>query len=115
MEGPWVSGGGAFADPDLGVGDKLIGRQCQIGGSGAAADAARGVVLRAVTGAEPAAVVALMGDRDAAEMGTDADQHQPLVVTLLDALGIRLRVRQIRVIGVARLLDLLLRAVADED
>ena len=49
------------------------------------ADTAGGVVLRAVAGAEEAVVIALMGDRDAAEMGADADHDQPLVMAFLDA------------------------------
>src|SRR5215470_6722997 len=92
MGKPWLSSGRAFADPDLGIGDELIGRQRQIGRRGPAADAARRVVLRPVAGTEPAAVIALMRDRDAAEMRADADQHEPLVVPRLDALGVRLRV-----------------------
>ena len=54
------------------------------------ADAARGIVLRAVAGAEPAVIFALVGERDAAEMGADADHHQPLLVAVLDALLRRL-------------------------
>src|SRR5262245_28651840 len=115
MGKPWLSSGRAFADPDLGIGDELIGRQRQIGRRGPAADAARRVVLRPVAGTEPAAVIALMRDRDAAEMRADADQHEPLVVPRLDALGVRLRVGQAGIVGRPRLVDLLLGAVADED
>src|ERR1700730_14362712 len=95
MEKP-CSSGCACADPDLGVGDELVGRQWQGGRRRSAADAARGVVLRAVAGAEIAVVVALMRDRDAAEMRADADQDLPLVVAGLDAPVVRLGVGQAR-------------------
>src|SRR5471030_1683183 len=72
------------ADLDFGIGNKLVGRHRQVGGRGSLADAARGIVLRAVARAKEAVVIALMGDRDAAEMGADADHDQPLVVALLD-------------------------------
>src|SRR5262245_21625437 len=114
MGKPWLSSGRAFADPDLGVGDELIGRQRQVGRRRAAADAAGGAVLRAVARAEPAAVVALVGNRDAAEMGADADQHKPLSVTRLHALGVGLWIGQAGIVGRPRLVDLLLGAMADE-
>jgi hypothetical protein len=56
-----------------------------------------------------------MRDRDAAEMGADADQHLPLLVLRLDARGVGLRVGQPGDIDVLRLFDLLLGAVIDED
>ena len=71
--------------------------------------------MRAVAGAEPAVVVALVRERDAAEMGADADQHEPLVVALLDARLVGRRVRQARHIDRARLVDLFLGAMVDED
>ena len=43
----------------------------------ALADAAGGVVLRAVARAEPAVVVALLAERHAAEVGADLDHHEP--------------------------------------
>ena len=63
------------ADPDFGVGDEFVGRQSQIGGAGPLRMRPDGVVDRAVAGAEVAVIVALMGERDAAEMGADADQR----------------------------------------
>ena len=63
----------------------MIGRQVEIFRRRALANAASSVVLRAVAGAEPAVVFALMGERDAAEMGADADHDQPLLVAFLDA------------------------------
>src|SRR4029078_8911471 len=69
----------------------------------------------AVARAEPAAIRALVRERDAAKMRADADDHQPLVMALLDARGVRLRIRQARYINFLRLLDLLLRAMEDED
>ena len=71
--------------------------------------------MRAVAGAEEAVVIALMGDRDAAEMGADADHHQPLVVAFLDPGRIRLRIGQAGDVDLLRFLDLLLGAVADVD
>ena len=56
-----------------------------------------------------------MRERDAAEMGADADQHQPLVLAGLDALLVGLRIGQAAKLDVARLVDLFLGAVADED
>ena len=48
-------------------------RDRQVFGRGAFADPARGIVVRAVAGAEPAAVVAgAVADRHAAQMGADA-------------------------------------------
>src|SRR5689334_17617175 len=94
------------------------------------ADAARGVVLRAVAWAVPAAELAarigrLLTERYAAQMRADADQDQPF--GLLDAGGIGLRVAQARRVvrdlagridhrvGLLGGGDLVRRAVADED
>src|SRR4051812_41969078 len=57
------------ANLDFAVGNELIGRDCQVGRRRSLADTARRVVLRAVAGAKEAVIIALMGDRDAAEMG----------------------------------------------
>src|SRR6266550_4093298 len=54
-----------------------------------------------------------MGDRDAAEMGADADHDQPLVVTLLDPGLVRLRIGKARDRYAAGFFDLLLGAVHD--
>src|SRR6266404_4521154 len=56
-----------------------------------------------------------MGDRDAAEVGADADHDQPLVVTLLDPGLVGLRIRKARDRHAAGLFDLLLGAVHDVD
>src|SRR5205807_5671193 len=111
MRSPEKCAEGPSADADLAVGDELVGRQRQVGRRRAAADAAGGIILRTVAGAEPAVVVALMRERNAAEVRADADQHQPLVLALLDPRLVRLRVRQGVPIDRARLLDLLLGAV----
>ena len=84
------------------------------------AHAPRGVVLAAVAGAEPAAPVAarigrLVAQRHAAQMGADADQHDPLVVARLHPRLIRLRLDKLGQLHVLGFLDLLVRAVADED
>src|SRR5512135_1097393 len=101
----------ALADLDFGVGDELIGRDGQIGRRRPLANTTGGVVLRAVAGTEEAVVVALMRDRDAAEMGADADHDQPVVVAFLDAGLIRLRIPEAVDGNASRFLDLLLGAV----
>src|SRR5262245_46890208 len=92
-------------DPDLGVGETFVGRYRQVLRRRSLPDAARAVVDRAMAGTEVAVVEPLMDDRDAAEMGADADQHLPLLVAGLDARGIRLRVGQLRHVDVLRILD----------
>src|SRR5262245_66358552 len=82
------------ADPDLGVGEEFVGRQGEIQGRRSLPDAAGSVVDRAMARAEIAVVGSLVGDRDAAQMGADADQHLPLVVARLDPPRTRLLVRQ---------------------
>src|SRR3954463_1333186 len=109
---PWP---GASADLDLAVGEKSVGRDGQIRRRGPLADAARGIVLRAVAGTKEAVVIAFMGDRDAAQMGADTDNDQPLIVAFLDPRRIGLRVGQARDIDLLGFLDLLLAAVADVD
>src|SRR5216110_2426489 len=74
----------ASADPDLCVSGELVRRQRQVGRGRASADASGGIVLRAMARAEPAAKFALMSERNAAEMGADADHDQPLVMPGLD-------------------------------
>src|ERR1700735_1555948 len=74
----------ASANLDFAVGNELIGRDRQVQGCWPLANATGGVVLRAVAGAEEAVVIAVMGNRDAAEMGADADHDQPLVMAFLD-------------------------------
>src|ERR1044071_8840519 len=103
------------ADLDLGVGNKLVGWQEQVLRRRSLPDAARGVVLRPVAGAEPTVIFALMRERNAAEMRADPDDHQPLVMTLLDARRVRLRIGQRCDIDLLCLLDFLLRAMEDED
>src|SRR5262249_4462602 len=79
------------------------------------ADAARGVILRAMARAEPALIFTLMGERDTAKVRTDADYHEPLVMARLDSGRIRLRIGQAGDIHVLRLRDLLFGAGEDED
>src|SRR5262245_63610492 len=105
----------ASADSDLGVGEKFERRDREVERLWSLPNASRGIVDRAVAGAEVAVVGSRMGDRDAAEVRADSDQHLPLIVTRLDARRIRLRVRQLRHVNVLRLLDLLLGAVIDVD
>src|SRR5882672_3473579 len=103
------------ADLDFGIGNELIRRYRQIEGRRSLADTTGGVVLRTVTGAEETVVIALMGDRDAAEMGADADHDQPLIMTLLNPGLIGLRIGKTCDGDRAGLVDLLLGAVADVD
>src|ERR1700751_2244972 len=100
---------------DFGVGNELIGRHCQGGRRRPLTNTSGGVVLRTVAGAEKAVVISLMGDRDAAQMGADADHDQPLIVPLLDPRLIGLRIRKARERHAAGLLDLLLGTMADVD
>src|SRR5262249_56572671 len=99
---------GGLADLDFGIGKKGVRRDRQVGGRGSLANTAGGVVLRAVTGAEEAVVIALMRDRDAAEMGADADHDQPLVMAFLDAGLIGRRILEAVDRNRTGLLDLLL-------
>src|SRR5215467_7339668 len=96
------------ADPNFGVGHELVGRQRQVGWRGAAADTTGGVVLRTVAWTEIAAVIALVRDRDAAEMGADAYQHLPLFMAFLHALLVGLGIGQACDVDRTRLLNLLL-------
>src|SRR5258708_2096993 len=71
------------ADFDFRVGLERIWRQSQIQRRRTFADTAGGVVLAAVTRTEPAPPVAshirrLVAEWNAAEMGADADQNDPL-------------------------------------
>src|SRR5229473_1742942 len=103
------------ADPDFAVRDETVGWQIEIRRSRTATDAAGAVVLRAVAGAEPAIIITLMRKRNAAKMSADADHHEPLVVAVLDARAVRRRVWEVVPVHVARQIDVLLCAVADED
>src|SRR6201996_3068316 len=105
----------ASANLDFAVGNELIGRQDQVRRCWPLADTAGGVILRAVAGAEEAVVIAFMRDRDAAEMGADADHHQPLLVAVLDPGLVGGGIGQARHRHRAGLVDLLLGAVADVD
>ena len=85
------------ADADGGVGREHIFRHFEIVRRRAFADARGGVVMRAVAGAEIAAILAAIlalgrAQRNAAEMGADAQRDQPLRLALLGPLGERLRI-----------------------
>src|SRR5215213_8092313 len=97
---PWACDGpvGSSADADLGVGGEDVVGDGEVERRRTLADAARAVVGAAVAGAEPAVVGALgvarlLPERHAAEVGADAEQHQPLV--LLHPGLVRLRVLQL--------------------
>src|SRR5579863_6177283 len=82
----------ASADRDLCRRGEGVGRNDEIIRRGPLADAARRIVDRPVAGAEPAVVRTLMAERDAAEMGADADDDQPF--GLLHARGVGRRIAQ---------------------
>src|SRR6185503_8326727 len=103
------------ADPDLGVGKEGVRGQRQVLRRGPLTDAAGAVVLRAVARAEPAVVIAFVRQRDAAEMRADADDDEPLLVAGLHALRVRLRIGQRGYRHVLGEVDVLRRAVEDED
>src|SRR5512138_3462474 len=105
----------ALADLDFGIGEECVGRHREIGRRRPLADAAGGIVLRAMAGAEETVVAALMRDRDATEMGADANHDQPLLVAWLGALLVGLRIGEILERHLLCFLDLLLGAVHDVD
>ena len=92
----------ASTDDDMGVALEGIGRQGEIERRRPLADAAGRVVDRAVAGAEPALVLALIAERDAAQMRADADDDEPLGLALLDALRIGLRIAKGRDVDILR-------------
>src|SRR4051794_35718902 len=102
-----------LADLDLAVGDEGVRRNGQIRRRRTPPDASGGIVLRTMAGAEEAVVVALMGDRNAPQMGADADDNEPFFVTFLDAGFVALRIGKARDRDRTGLVDLLLAAVAD--
>src|SRR5262249_517232 len=78
------------ADLDLGVGEEGVRRDRHVIRRRPFAPATRAVVLRAVAGTEPAVILALgipdcLPFRDAAEMGADADHHEPRLAILAGA------------------------------
>src|SRR5713226_8756335 len=103
------------ADPHFAIGEEFIRRQIQILRRGAAANPPGRVVLRAVARTEPSIIVPLMRERNAPQVGANADDDQPLVVPWLGPCIIRLGIRQTMPIDTARLVDLLLIAMRYED
>src|SRR6266404_5702266 len=80
------------ADADESVGREQVVGQREVERRRSLADAASGVVLRAVASAQPATILAarvagLVALRHAAEMGADADHDQPLRTHLLGGVG----------------------------
>src|SRR5262245_37013096 len=115
-------------DPDLGVRREGKDGHRHVLRRGPFADTAGRVVLRTMAWAEPAAIFALLTERDAPEMGTDAHHDQPVFLALAGrAIGVS-RLRVAGQIGVAgeRILEIVERhllrriylfggAVPDED
>lgn len=65
------------AQEDLSRRDELVHGDLEVRGCGAAADAARDIVVRAVARAVPAVVVARIRDGHAAKVRADADDDEP--------------------------------------
>src|SRR3546814_5285782 len=106
------------ADLNPRVVHKRVGRYDQIARRGALSDAARGVVMGPVAGAEPSAppaprVGGLLPERHAAQVGADPDHDQPFRPSRPCA--VRLRIGQIGAVVRPCLGNLLRRAVVDED
>jgi len=91
---------------------ELVLRDGKVGGGGALADAAGGVIVGSVAGAEEAAKVAGADDGDAAKVCADAHADEPLVS--LDAFLIRLGVPELGSGNRAGRLYLLLSSVQAE-
>lgn len=109
---------GASSDADSAVIEKHVRRDIEVTRRGAFADSTRHIVDRPVARTELAAerspVVAVsLAERNAAEMGADSDQHQPLGAPDPCAVGLRVDEIRIEVVG-ACLLDHGLHAMNDE-
>lgn len=101
------------ADLDSGGADESVFGHFEIGRRGAGANSSRRVKNRAMAGAEPSPVIALVTDRYATEMRADADNDEPF--RLFYARGIWLGVAKRGERRILRSLDLVLRAMAHED
>src|SRR5687768_10856300 len=82
--------GSRSADLDLGVGGEGVRWDSEILRRRPDTDAAGGVILRAMAGTEPAAIVApIIADglpfRNAAEMRANADHHEPRLLAFRGA------------------------------
>ena len=69
---------GRLPDHYFGFLDEAVRRDFEVERGGPLADAAAGVVVGAVAGAKPAAVLARAGNGHAAEVGANGQAHQPL-------------------------------------
>lgn len=108
-----ADGDDRLTDDEGGLVGEVVGRNLQVQGSGALADAARDVVVRTVAGAEPTAKVAGLADGDTAEVGADTNHDEPL--GLLDTVRVRLGITEGLPGHRLGLLDLLGGPVTDED
>src|SRR5205823_2668906 len=107
-----------LTDPDHGIAGEFVLGHLEVARCRTFADAPRGVVLRTMAGAKPAAVVApriarTRSQRNATEMRAHADHDHP--IRFLDALGIGLGIAKLSELDGLGLLDLFGRAVIDED
>src|SRR5579875_3673356 len=103
------------ADLDLGIGNKGVRGKVEILRRGSLPDAPGAVVLGAVARAEPAVVIAFVRQRNAAQMRANADDDEPLLVAGLHALRVRLGISQRLHVDVLGELDVVRRAMEDED
>mmetsp|Transcript_29702 Transcript_29702/g.95781 ORF Transcript_29702/g.95781 Transcript_29702/m.95781 type:complete len:265 (-) Transcript_29702:52-846(-) len=102
-----------LADEEFVVAEEFVGRDFEVEWRGALADAAGDVVVGAVAGTEPAAVVAGVGDGYASEVSTDSHDDEP--VFRLDAVRVGLGVPEVVHADGLGVGDFRVGAVADED
>src|SRR5215469_11153695 len=109
---------GVLTDFHFAVGREFVGRHFEILRRRTLANAAGGIVLRAVAGAEPATEIAarigrFLSQRHAAKMRADADDDEPFRFFYPRRIG--LRIAQDGYVDALGPFDLLGGAVVDED
>ena len=67
-----------LTDENLGLLSELVRGDLQVKGRGSLTDATAGIVVRTVARAEPTVVLAGVTDGDAAQVGADAKNDEPL-------------------------------------
>jgi hypothetical protein len=92
---------------------ELVRRELEVKRSRALADAARGIVVRAVARAEPAAELTSARNRDTTQVGANSEDNEPLRVAL-DSVKVSLGILQRRDVNVGFGLNFRLGSVADE-
>ena len=99
-------------DEGLVLGEAVLGN-LEVQRGGALANAAGDIVVGAVAGAEPAAVVTSLTDGHTTQVGADTQHNQPLGA--LHTVVIGLGITEGLPLGLAGLGNLILGAVADEN